>query len=877
MPRSPLALPFSLVMLISSFADAAAPPPQPNGAAIAAGLRKLGVVGSVLYVAAHPDDENTALLAYLANGARLRTAYLSVTRGDGGQNLIGSEQGPALGLIRTQELLAARRLDGAEQFFTRARDFGYSKSPDETLRIWGKDAVLADMVWVIRRFRPDVIVTRFSPLPAETHGHHTASAMLALEAFHAAADPKFHPEQFSAGVTPWQARRIYWNRFSFFLKPTDDLSGNARLDVDRYDPLLGLSYGELAADSRSMHKSQGFGVARTRAPIVEYFKPLADDGTPAAHQHAAQGLFDGLDVGWGRLPGGARVRPLVDKAIHAFNPAAPAASIPALAAIDAALDGVGDAGWRAQKQREVRELILACAGVFAEATAPDFRVAPGASIEVAISAVNRSSTAVTLDSVRFPLTGEPQPIGKRLPEPPETGGAAPAFEARRTVHVPMDFAPTTPYWLASPPDAGLYRVSDASLIGAPEGPPPLRAELTFTIDQAGTAEGSPGRSATTSRGKAQLRQRAGRKLTVERPVAYKWVDPVMGERYRSVEVTPAVSIAPDTRVLMFPTGTAHRLNVRLTAGAAAAAGTLRFEAPAGWIVEPAAARFDLPAKGSETALGFQVRATTGSAAPGVLHVIADVEGRHLSREVIHVVHPHIPIQTYLIDADVRLVPLALSTGGKRIGYLPGPGDEVPAALRGVGYDVTVLSGADLDAGPAALARFDALVTGVRAFNVDEKLRAAHATLVAYVQAGGVLVVQYNTNNRLAPLTAPLGPFPFDIGQQRVTDETAAVTFAAPQHPSVTWPNRLTASDFDGWVQERGLYFAHTWDPHYETPLAMHDPGEAPLAGSVLWARAGQGTFVYTGLAFFRQLPAGVPGAFRLFANLLAGGKGAHGR
>ncbi len=852
MPRSLLALPFSLFMLISSCADAAAaPPPQPNAAAIDAGLRKLGVVGSLLYVAAHPDDENTALLAYLANTARVRTAYLSVTRGDGGQNLIGSEQGPALGLIRTQELLAARRLDGAEQFFTRARDFGYSKSPDETLRIWGKDAVLADMVWVIRRFRPDVIVTRFSPLPADTHGHHTASAMLAVEAFHAAADPKFHPEQLAGGVTPWQARRIYWNRSSFFLKPTDDLSGNAKLDVDTYDPLLGLSIGELAADSRSMHKSQGFGVARSRAPIVEYFKPLADDGTPAARGHAAQGLFDGLDVGWGRLSGGARVRPLVDKAIRAFNPAAPAASIPALAAVDAALDGVGDAGWRAQKKREVSELILACAGLFAEATAPDFRVAPGASIDVAISAVNRSPAAVKLEAIRFPLAAAPEPVGKLLAEPPPAGGAAPAFEAKRAVHVPMDFPPTTPYWLASPPDAGLYRVSDAELIGAPEGPPPLRAELAFTI--------------------------AGRKLTVERPVTYKWVDPVMGERHRAVEVTPAVSVAPDSRVLMFPAGTTHRLTVRLTAGAGAAAGMLRFEAPAGWIVEPAAAPFALPAKGSETALSFQVRATGGSAAPGVLHAIADVEGRHLSREVVHIAHPHIPIQTYLVDADVRLVPLALSTGGKRIGYLPGPGDEVPAALRGVGYDVTVLGDADLDAGPAALARFDAIVTGVRAFNVDEKLRAAHAALVAYVQAGGVLVVQYNTNNRLAPLSAPLGPFPFEIGQQRVTDETAAVTFAAPQHPAVTWPNRLTAADFDGWVQERGLYFAQTWDARYETPLAMHDPGEAPLAGSLLWGRAGQGTFVYTGLAFFRQLPAGVPGAFRLFANLLAGGKGAHGR
>lgn len=849
MPRVAFALPLAFFIVMSSRADAAGPPPQPNAAAIASGLRKLDVVGSVLYVAAHPDDENTALLTYLANGLHVRTAYLSVTRGDGGQNLIGSEQGPALGLIRTQELLAARRLDGAEQFFTRARDFGYSKSPDETLRIWGKDAVLADMVQVIRRFRPDVIITRFSPLPSDTHGHHTASAMLAVEAFHAAADPRFHPEQLSRTVTPWQARRLYWNRSSWNLKPTDDLSGHVKIDVDAYDPLLGLSYGELAADSRSMHKSQGFGVARSRGPDLEYFKPLADDGTPAGHDREAAGLFDGLDAGWSRVTGGARVHALVEKAIRGFNPAAPSASIPALAAIDAALDGVGDAGWRAQKKAETRDLLLACAGLFAEATAPDFRVTPGTAVEVEVTAVNRSAAAVVLESVRFPFASDPQRVDKPLPGPPKEGGAAVAYTARQPVHVPMDFPPTTPYWLASPPEPGLYRVTDPEWIGAPEGST-LGVDLMFSV--------------------------GGRHLIVTRPIAFKWTDPVMGERYRPLEVTPVVSIAPDSRVLMFPNGSNRSLSVRVSAPTGAVAGTLRFEAPAGWTVQPASAPFSLPAKGAEAVLSFTVR-PAGRPAAGTLHAIADVEGRHLSREVVHIVHPHIPIQTYLLDADVRLVPVDLATGGRRIGYIPGPGDEVAAALRGVGYDVTILGDADLDAGPAALRRFDAIVTGVRAFNVSERLRAAHATLMAYVQAGGVLVVQYNTNNRLAPLSVPLGPLPFDIGQQRVTDETAAVTFAAPQHAAVTSPNHLGPADFEGWVQERGLYFADKWDPHHETPLAMHDPGEQPLSGSLLWVRAGQGTFVYTGLAFFRQLPAGVPGAFRLFANLLAGGKAAHGR
>jgi len=829
---------------------AAGPPPQPNAAQIALGLRKLGVAGSVLYVAAHPDDENTALLAYLANGALLRTAYLSVTRGDGGQNLIGSEQGPALGLIRTQELLAARRIDGAEQYFTRARDFGFSKSPDETLRIWGKDAVLADVVAVIRKFRPDVIVTRFSPEPAETHGHHTASAILALEAFHAAADPKFHPEQLVGGVGVWQARRIFWNRSSFFIKPTDDVTGDAKLDVDGYNPLLGESYGEMAADSRSMHKSQGFGVARTRTPIVEYFKLLASSdpkerpgGKPLA------GILDGLDVTLRRFPGATRLRGLVEKATAKFDLAAPHTSVPALVAIDGALTEISDAGWRLEKQRQVSNLIVACAGLFVDATAADYRAAPGTAVEVTATAVDRSPVAVTLDEVRFPFEPTGHIVAHKLETPKQDGprifGAAAPFELKQSVKLPAELSPTTPYWLEAPPEAGLYH-ADPALVGLPERAPPVEVTFVFTV--------------------------GGRRFTVARPISYKWTDQVMGERYRPLEVTPAVSVRPDTGVLMFPRGVTQTLTVRLAAGAPSATGVLRAEAPVGWTVEPASAPFALGAVGSEAALTFRVRLDVAAGkppAPALLRVIAEVGGARLARGVVRIEHPHIPIQTYLVTSDVRLVPVDLAIAGKRIGYLPGPGDEVPASLRQVGYEVSILNDEAL-AGPS-LAHFDAILVGVRAFNTNERLRVAHAALMSYVAGGGTLVLQYNTNNRLAPLTVPLGPWPFEIGQKRVTDETAAVTFAASGHPALTTPNALGAADFEGWVQERGLYFAEKWDSNYQLPLVMHDPGEAPQAGSLLWARYGKGTFVYTGLAFFRQLPAGVPGAYRLFANLLAGG------
>ena len=843
----------TLLMSVNSIdANASPPPPQPSAAEIQLALRKLGVAGSVLYVAAHPDDENTNLLAYLSKEMLVRTAYLSLTRGDGGQNLIGAEQGTDLGVIRTQELLAARRLDGAEQFFTRARDFGYSKNPEETLKIWGKDAVLADVVQVIRRFRPDVIVTRFSPEFSDTHGHHTASAQLALEAFHAAADENFHPEQLTADVHPWQARRIFWNRSSWSLQPDDDLSDFLKMDVNAYNPLLGISCGELAADSRSMHKSQGFGVARARGPIVEYFK-LLDEAEPSSlFENSA---LEGLDFSWTRFKSPPTLKRLIARAQHDFVPAAPYKIIPILLQIDQALDAVADAGWRAKKKAESRDLILACAGLFSEATAADFRVVPGTSIEITATALNRSPAKFNLRDVRL-SGGE---IAD-LPGAAEVHVAKPlgTVEVKRTLRVSPDLPPSTPYWLASPPEAGVFRVQDATLIGLPEAPSPLRVDFVFEID--------------------------GHTLTVPRPITFKWTDPVAGERTRPLEVAPMVSVQPSTAVLMFPRGDARTLTVRLAAGVPAVAGTLRLETPAGWSATPPSLPFKLASKDQATEFAFRVQppAMNGqqSAATGALRVVADVDNLHFSQSVSHIEHAHIPIQTVLGRAEVRLVSLPIERHGTKIGYIPGPGDEVPAALRQIGYEVTLIGDellANLPAGGSAFSRYDAIVIGVRAYNTSEKLRLAQPALMAYVQAGGTVVAQYNTNNRLAPLTTPIGPFPFEVGRERVTDEDAVVEFLLPDHHILNAPNRITERDFAGWIQERGLYFASTWDPRYQAVLSMSDPGESPLSGGILYARHGKGVFIYTGLAFFRQLPAGVPGAFRLFANLLAAGQGPNAR
>jgi LmbE family N-acetylglucosaminyl deacetylase len=846
MARSPwvlLSLAIWICMLMPNDALASGPPPQPNSAQIEKAIDKLAVVGSVLYVAAHPDDENTNLLAYLANERLLRTGYLSLTRGDGGQNLIGSEQGTDLGVIRTQELLAARRIDGAEQFFSRARDFGYSKNPQETLRIWGKDPVLADVVLAVRRFRPDVIITRFSPEPSETHGHHTASAELALAAFHAAADPAFHPEQLSETVQPWQARRIYWNRSFWSIKPGDDLSGFHQLDVNVYDPVLGVSVGEMAAESRSMHKSQGFGVARSRGPMVEYFR-LLDRASPT---DTGEGLLDGIDVSWKRVPGGAAVARLIAKARREFVPSAPHKTIPTLVAIDKALAGVRDVHWRDKKRAETQALMVACAGLFAEATAADYRVVPGHPVAIRASALNRSPARVALSSVRFvggaaahPSVSDEVAVGKRLGEA--------EVEVNRQLHTPPDLPLSGPYWLARRPEPGLFRPDPLDEVIQPDSPPGLAVDFTFEFD--------------------------GHAVHVARPVVFKWTDPVAGERYRPVEVVPLISVRPSTRVLVMPSATPRTLSVRLTA-AAPASGALRVEVPAGWTVTPSARTFTLPQKDAELDFDFRVQPPnqTEASAIGTVRFVARIGEQDFSQEVVHIEHDHIPVQVVLGSSEVKVVAVPIVRAGQKIGYLQGSGDQVPVGLRDIGYDVTELDAAGLS--PKVLGGFDAVLVGVRAFNTKDKLRSAHAMLMDYVQSGGTLVVQYNTNSRLGPLSIPLGPFPFTIGSERVTDENAQVTVTPAGQRLVAWPNRLSAQDFQGWVQERGLYFASTWDGRYETPFAMNDPGEKSLQGSVLVARHGKGVFVYTGLSFFRQLPAGVPGAFRLLANLIAVGQARH--
>jgi LmbE family N-acetylglucosaminyl deacetylase len=776
-------------------------------------IDRLGVVGNVLYVAAHPDDENTRLLAWLANDKLVRAGYLSLTRGEGGQNLIGPEQAPLLGLIRTEELLAARAIDRAEQWFTRARDFGYSKTPAETLSIWDHDAILADVAAVMKAFHPDVVITRFPPDGVETHGHHTASAMLAVEAWKA----------LDAGARP---KRVVWNRFNFGGPPptAEEQTQLTRLDVGGYNALLGVSYGEMAAQGRSMHKSQGFGVAPSRGEQVEWFRVLAGEPT-------TRSIFDGIDFTWARVPGGKKIGEHVARIRAAFSPTAPARSIPELIALRAEMLALGEHPWKAEKLAEVDEVIAGCAGLYAEAAVADTIAIPGGEVTLAVTAINRSPQAMTLREVRLP-GGERFTVDKPLADNK-------ALEVKHTFKLPAETEYSQPYWLAAPPDKGHWTVRDPALVGRP-AQPPLAAELVVTV--------------------------GGASLTLTRALEYKWVDPVAGERWRALEVLPPVSVTPRASLLVFADATTTKpLLVRVKANRAAVTGELAPELPPGFGAEPKRAPFTLAKKGDEVELAFRVhppRAETTAS----LRLVATVDGQRVSRAIQHVEYAHIPIQTVTPEADVKLMRADIHHKRTRIGYIAGAGDEVPAALRQAGYDVTMLTEEAIVHG--SLAPYQAIVTGVRAFNVDARLPYLHDRLMKYVADGGTMVVQYNTQNFISSVPAQIGPAPFKISHERVTDENAAVTMLEPKHPIVNAPNKLGERDFAGWVQERGLYFADAWDPAYVPIFAMHDAGEPARKGGLLVAKHGKGAFVYTGLAFFRQLPAGVAGAYRLFANLL---------
>lgn len=813
-------------------------------AAIVHELRSFGALGTVLHIGAHPDDENTQLITYFSRGRGYRAGYLSLTRGDGGQNELGRDFDEKLGVARTQELLAARQFDGGRQFFTRAIDFGYSKSPEETLRFWDGDQVLSDIVRVIRQFRPDVIVTRF-PIPPGSggHGHHTASAILAVEAFKLADDPAAFPEQLAQGLTTWQPKRVVWNAWGG-ARGNGGLNGPiVQLDIAGTDDVTGESFGTIANRSRGMHKTQGLGRfsgQTATGPNPQTFMLLAGDlpggwpgQTPAGQQAGTvppPDLFDGIDTTWARVPGAAEIGPLAAAAFAQFKPDDPAASVPALLTIRAKLAALPTDPLVADKQAQLDRILVACLGLKTETTIANAEVVTGEpvalSFSFALSAKNVAVRYVESRSTALKLSA--------------------AKTGKLTGVLPLDTLLTQPYWLRADGAAGISRVDDLSLIGRPENPPAIPLEHVFTLD--------------------------GQTLVVaDEPVQLVAGAPAAQARHR-VAVIPPVSLQFNSEIFLIAPGTSKSVTVELSAARAKTHGALRLEAPAGWQIAPATQKFNLKNSGDKARVTFKVTASSQPSS-GRLTAVAEVDGRRYSNQRYEIRYDHLPVQLLQPPARARVASFDLAVQAKTVGYLPGAGDSVAECLEQMGCTVRQLTSADLT--PEKLAGLDAVVIGVRAFNERTDLKAALPGLFAWVEAGGTVVAQYNRPNGLK--AEPLGPYPLSIEGQapalRVTDETAPVTFLAADHPALNTPNKITAADFAGWVQERGAYFPSSWDEtHYTALLAMSDAGEPPLKSSLLVTRHGKGYYVYTGIGFFRQLPAGVPGAYRLFANLLSLGK-----
>ena len=788
-------------------------------------LKKLEVFGSVLYIAAHPDDENTRLLAYLANERRFRTGYMSLTRGDGGQNLIGDEQGIDLGLIRTQELLAARRVDGAEQFFSRAYDFGYSKSPEETMQTWGHDKILSDVVWVIRNFKPDVIITRFPTTGEGGHGHHTASAILAGEAFDAAADATKFPEQLINGVTVWQAKRLLWNTFNFGGNNTQR-EDQLKIDVGMYNPILGKSYGEMAAQSRSQHKSQGFGVPAQRGESLEYFATIKGDKPETD-------LMDAVDITSKKMTGQAFDEP-VKNLLENFKTGNSVASLPALLKLYNGLQQQKESFWRNQKLKELLTLIEATSGIFMEATSTSPYAVQGDSLKVSLLINNRvgvniKNATVQMDELNYVF----KDIEKNK-----------NITQNISLFIPLTAKLTQPYWLQNEMNHGSFNVTDQALIGRAENDD---AVVSFNAEIDGV------------------------QLTFKKPIRYKFTDPVKGELYQPVAVVPALSVIPVSKTVVNLENKKTSYNVHLKAFKELDLSDTKLQSVSKEITIGQPAAFISPGKLLKGDEKVYTENNVAFNRNGTIQLELKRDASNIfNREVVEIKYDHIPAIQYSRKAEIKILKADIKTAGNRVGYIAGAGDKVPQALEQMGYEVIMLGEKDLTI--QNLKQLDAIITGVRAHNTNAWLSNAYDVLMQYVKEGGVLLVQYNTNNSIGPVKAKISPYPFTISRSRVTDETAVVNFLMPDHPVLNYPNKITAKDFDGWIQERSIYNAEAIDSNYQRILSMKDPGEKEQEGSLIVSNYGKGRFVYTGLVFFRELPAGIPGAYRLFANLIAAPK-----
>lgn len=828
MSKQYISLFFLLFFGFSGFSQA---PKKLSSSEIYHELRKLNFLGSALYLAAHPDDENTKLISYLVNDVHARTAYLSITRGDGGQNLIGTELRELLGIIRTQELLEARKIDGGEQFFTSANDFGFSKNPIETFAFWNKNRVLEEVVYTIRKFKPDIIINRFDHRsPGTTHGHHTASAMLSMEAFDIVNNPKkFSKSAKEFGI--WQPKRIFFNTSWFFYGSEEkfreaDKSEYLKYDIGSFYPELGLSNGEIAALSRSRHQSQGFGSSGTRGSENEYLEILKGS------EPSPENLFEGINTSWTRIEGGSEIEKILKPLENSFDFTNPSAILPELLKAYPLVQNLKDSHWKAVKTEQLRNLILHCSGLFLEIYTPRKTINLDEEFPISIEVANRGKRPVTLVAIKDKTGENLWNTGKSLTENQVEKLKFNVRSQQKTY--------STPYWLNEESTNGMYHIPD-EFIGFPETP--VENYYTIYLNFDGTV------------------------IPYKCEIVHKSNDPVKGEVYKPLAILPKVTASIPEKVIIFPNSDSRSILVKVRAGADSVSGVLKLSAPKGWKIANNNQSFALSKKGETQDLYFNV-SPTNQAEEGNLKASVTFENQILDKELIVLDYDHIPTQYVLLPTASKIVPLDLKKKGNRIGYIHGAGDSVPESLEQIGYQISTLNPSEIK--HENLSKFDAVVIGIRAFNTVPELKYANSELNEYVKNGGTVVVQYNTNHQL--VTPEIAPYPLELSRDRVTDEHSKVVFLNPKHELLNKPNKITQKDFDGWVQERGLYFPNKWDKAFTPILGIHDDGEAQTQGSLLVAKYGKGHYIYTGLSFFRQLPAGVSGAYRLFANILSIGQ-----
>ncbi|ERM82971.1 hypothetical protein P872_04985 [Rhodonellum psychrophilum GCM71 = DSM 17998] len=787
-------------------------------------LLKLKETKRILFVAAHPDDENTRLISYLANGEHAEVAYLSLTRGDGGQNLIGKELGIELGLIRTHELLKARETDGGRQFFSRALDFGYSKDPDETLNNWDKEKLLSDVVWIIRSFQPDIIINRFNSIPGTTHGQHTTSAILSTEAFSKAADKKAFPEQLkNTGI--WQAKRIFWNAYNWGgqYEPEEGKVYH-QFSVGEYNPLLGATYSKIAADSRTMHKSQGFGSTAqigSGNDFVELIKGEAFEKNP----------FENIPNRWEQIGNGKQIESEIQKAMDNFDFTNTENNLPRLIEIKKMMaEEKSDAVWFQEKKELIDKIILGNLGVQSEFTVRKEIAYPGEKITGDLVFNNPSRIPIQVLAFESPL------MNMELNQEAKSNQT---ITKNVEISIPKDYPVSQPFWLENPLDNSLFDIRDQHKIGPAINGYSIKGNLSLSI--------------------------SGQKILLELPLMYKYNDQVDGEIKQPFTLVPEVNVSLDKNDVFLVPGADHSLKVEVSFRNQILAGNLSLKGLNAGDYKIIGEQKDDLRKRIVYDLVFE---KSDMEKKTVLISYITEDGRTFNQNMKRILYKHIPNLTYFTTSTVGLVKMDLKISGQKIGYINGAGDDVPGVLKNLGYQVSLIENGDFN--QSKLSEFATIIVGIRAFNVNQALADNHSLLMEYVKQGGNLIVQYNTNSPL--LTKDLGPYPFSISRDRVAVEDSPVK-ADFTHPIFSSPNQIKISDFKGWVQERGLYFLTDWDKNYSSPLTLQDPGEDPSQGSLLFTQYGKGTYTYSGISWFRQLPAGVPGAVKIFVNLIEQGSG----